>query len=149
MDLNPITGIVGAVGQIVDDVWTSDEERLKADLQAMQIGLDAAKVDADLIKGQQDINREEAKHSSIFVAGWRPSLGWCGVAAIAYQYVLYPLLTWAWAWMQAQRWVPDGMRPPPLLDIEALMVLMTGILGLASARTFEKVRGVGPVNTKE
>lgn len=149
MDLNPITGIVGAVGQIVDDVWTSDEERLKADLQAMQIGLDAAKVDADLIKGQQDINREEAKHSSIFVAGWRPSLGWCGVAAIAYQYVLYPLLTWAWAWMQAQRWVPDGMRPPPLLDIEALMVLMTGILGLASARTFEKVRGVGRVNTKE
>lgn len=149
MDLNPITGIVGAVGQIVDDVWTSDEERLKADLQAMQIGLEAAKVDADLIKGQQDINREEAKHASIFVAGWRPSLGWCGVAAIAYQYVLYPLLTWAWAWMQAQRWVPDGMKPPPLLDIEALMVLMTGILGLASARTFEKVRGVGRVNTKE
>lgn len=146
----PIIGsIVEGIGKVADDLFTSDEERLRADLDAMKIGLDAARIDADLIKGQQEINREEAKHSSIFVAGWRPAIGWVGVVALAYQFILYPLLTWAWAWMQAQGWVPDGVKPPPLLDVEALMVLLTGILGIAGARTFEKVRGIGRSSLKE
>lgn len=149
IDLNPIGGIVSAVGQLADDLFTSDEERLRADLDAMKVGLEAARIDADLIKGQQDINKEEAKHSSIFVAGWRPAIGWVGVLALAYQFILYPLLTWGWAWMQAQKWIPDGIRPPPLLDVEALMVLLTGILGIAGARTFEKVRGIGRSTMKD
>lgn len=136
-----VGGIVEAVGKIADDLFTSDEERLKAELEFSKLGLEAAKVDADLIKGQQDINKEEAKHASIFVAGWRPAIGWVGVSALAYQYILYPLLTWAWAWMQSRGWIPGAQAAPPILDIEALMVLMTGILGIASARTFEKVKG--------
>ena len=29
--------------------------------------------------GQMEINKEEAKHASIFVSGWRPFVGWtCG-----------------------------------------------------------------------
>ena len=141
--MNPLIvgGIVESVGKIADDLFTSDEERLKAELEFSKLGLEAAKVDADLIKGQQDINKEEAKHASIFVAGWRPAIGWVGVSALAYQYILYPLLTWAWAWMQSRGWIPAAQAAPPILDIEALMVLMTGILGIASARTYEKVRG--------
>lgn len=142
--MNPmiVGGIVEAVGKVADDLFTSDEERMKAQLEADKIGLEAAKVDADLIKGQQEINKVEAAHSSIFVAGWRPAIGWVGVVALAYQYVLYPLLLWVWAWLQAQGWVPDSMKAPPLLEAEALWVLLTGILGIAGARTFEKVRGV-------
>jgi len=141
--MNPMIlgGIVETVGKVADDLFTSDEERLKAQLESDKIGLEAAKVDADLIKGQQEINKEEAKHASIFVAGWRPAIGWVGVTALAYQYVVYPLMTWAWAAAQAQGWA-GNVKPPPLLDVEALMVLLTGILGIASARTFEKVRGV-------
>lgn len=135
-------GIVSAVGKVIDDLVTSDEERLRAELDAMRIGLEAARVDADLIKGQQSINAAEAAHPSVFVAGWRPAIGWVGVAALAYQFLAYPLLTWAWAFMQAQQWVPAAVAPPPLLDVEALLVLLTGILGIAGARTFEKVRGV-------
>jgi hypothetical protein len=134
--------IVGSVGKIADDLFTSDEERLKADIQAMEIGLRAAVVDADLIKGQQEINKVEAAHHSVFVAGWRPAIGWVGVTALAYQYIVYPLLTWAWALLQANGYVPSNLTPPPILDFEALMILMTGILGIAGARTFEKVRGV-------
>lgn len=141
--MNPLIGpVIEAVGKVADDLFTSDEERMKAQLESDKIGLEAAKVDADLIKGQQDINREEAKHVSIFVAGWRPAIGWVGVLALAYQYLAYPLLLWAWAWLQATNWVPLTMKAPPLLDAEALWVLLTGILGIASARTFEKVRGV-------
>lgn len=137
-----VGGIVEAVGKVADDLFTSDEERMKAQLEADKIGLEAAKVDADLIKGQQEINKVEAAHQSIFVAGWRPAIGWVGVVALAYQYILYPLLLWLWAWLQAQGWVPAEMKAPPLLEAEALWVLLTGILGIAGARTFEKVRGV-------
>jgi hypothetical protein len=144
--MNPllIGGVIEAVGSIADDLFTSDEERAKADLEAMKIGLEAARVDASLISGQQEINKVEAAHSSIFVAGWRPAIGWVGVAALSYQYILYPMMTWLWAWLVAQGWVPASVTPPPILDIEALMVLMTGILGIAGARTFEKVRGITP-----
>lgn len=134
-------GVIEAVGRVADTLFTSDKERLAAQIELDRIGLEAARIDADLIKGQQDINRTEAQHSSIFVAGWRPAIGWVGVSALSYQYILYPLLVWAWSWMQAQGWIPAGQTPPPILDIEALMVLMTGILGIASARTFEKVKG--------
>lgn len=140
--LGGIGGLAEAVGKIADDLFTSDEERAKADLDAMKIGLDAARVDAELIKGQQEINKAEAAHSSIFVAGWRPAIGWTGVVALAYQYIGYPALIWLWALLQAREIVPTNLQPPPILDIEALMVLMTGILGIAGARTFEKVRGI-------
>lgn len=149
--MNPVIigGIVETVGKIADDLFTSDEERHKADIEAMQVGLEAAKVDADLIKGQQEINKEEAKHASIFVAGWRPALGWVSVAAIAYQYLMYPMLVWGWSLAQANGWIPAVFKTPPLLDIEALVVLLTGILGIAGARTFEKVRGVSRLSMKE
>lgn len=137
-----VGGIVDAIGKVADDLFTSDEERMKAELEASRIGLEAAKIDADLIKGQQEINKVEAAHASIFVAGWRPAIGWVGVLALAYQFILYPLMTWGWAWLQAQGWISATFKAPPLLDVEALMVLLTGILGIAGARTFEKVRGI-------
>lgn len=137
--------IVEAVGNIADDLFTSDDERMKADIAAMGVGLEAAKVDAGLIAGQQDINKIEAAHSSLFVAGARPALLWVGVAALTYQYLLYPLMTWGWTWLQATGWVPATTAPPPVLDVDVLMVLMTGILGIATARTFEKVRGISGV----
>ena len=141
--MNPlIAPIVQTVGQIADDLFTSDEERLKAQLEADKLGLEAARIDAGLIAGQQEINKVEAASSSVFVAGWRPAIGWVGVAGMAYQFILYPLMTWAWVYLQAQGWIPDGVKAPPLLDIEALMILLTGILGLATNRTFEKVKGV-------
>jgi hypothetical protein len=141
--MNPlIGGIVEAVGKVADDLFTSDEERMKMQLESDKLGLEAARIDADLIKGQQEINKVEATHSSRFVAGWRPAIGWVGVVALAYQFVLYPLLLWAWAYLQAQGWIAKDYPAPPLLDVDALMVLLTGILGIASARTFEKVKGV-------
>ena len=137
-----VVPIVETVGKIADDLFTSDEERLRAQLESDKLGLDAARIDADLIKGQQEINKVEAASSSVFVAGWRPAIGWVGVAGMAYQFVLYPFMVWGWSLAQAHGWIPDSLKAPPLLDIEALMVLLTGILGLATNRTFEKVKGV-------
>jgi hypothetical protein len=135
-------GIVEAVGKVADNLHTSDKERLDADIELRRLALDGAKIEAELVKGQHDINKAEAQHASLFVAGWRPAIGWIGAAALAYQFILYPFLTWGWRLIQAAGWVPADMMPPPVLDADALWVILTGMLGIAGMRSLEKVKGV-------
>lgn len=64
-------GIVSTVAGLIDSLHTSDKERLEAEIELQKLGLEAAKLEAELIKGQQEINRTEAQHASLFVAGSR------------------------------------------------------------------------------
>ena len=81
-----------------------------------------------LIELQGEINKIEAQHRTIFVAGWRPFIGWvCGVA-LAYNLVLRDLLIWFIG--------PEQV--PPALQMEHLMTVLIGMLGLGGMRTFEK-----------
>ena len=81
-----------------------------------------------LIELQGEINKIEAQHRTIFVAGWRPFIGWvCGVA-LAYNFVLRDLLVWFIG--------PEQV--PPALQMEHLMTVLIGMLGLGGMRTFEK-----------
>lgn len=86
-------------------------------------------------QAQLDINKEEAGHRSIFVAGWRPGIGWVCAAALAYQFVLAPLGLWV------AGIAGETIPPPPALD-DMLWELLAGMLGLAGLRTFEKSRGL-------
>lgn len=89
-----------------------------------------------LVQGQLAINQEQAKHRSIFVAGARPFLLWvCGVA-FAWQFILQPVVQWAFALLA------PGVAHPPALDIGPLMSLTLGMLGLGGLRTYEKRLGV-------
>ena len=126
-------GIVESVGKIADDLFTSDEERLKMDLESK-------KIDAGLAVAQMKVNQQEASHKSVFVAGWRPGMGWVGVAAMAYQFLLQPMLVWAWRFMQAAQLVPQDLSPPPPADAGPLFAVVTGMLGLGSMRSFDKTR---------
>lgn len=83
-----------------------------------------------LIELQAEINKMEAQHRTIFVAGWRPFIGWvCGVA-LAYNFVLRDMLVW---YMGAE-------TAPPALQMEHLMTVLVGMLGLGGMRTFEKLK---------
>jgi len=83
-----------------------------------------------LIELQAEINKMEAQHRTIFVAGWRPFIGWvCGVA-LAYNFVLRDMLVW---YMGAE-------TAPPALQMEHLMTVLIGMLGLGGMRTFEKFK---------
>ena len=135
-------GIVGTVAKLIDGLHTSDKERLDAEIELRKLGIEEAKIEAELVAGQQEINKTEAQHSSIFVAGWRPAIGWVGAISLAYQFVLYPFMVWGWTWLQANGWISESLAPPPVLDAEVLWVIITGMLGIAGARTFEKIRGV-------
>ena len=142
--MNPIIvgGLVEAVGKIADDLFTSDKERLDAQIELQKLGLEEQKIDAGLAQGQLDVNKTEASHTSVWVSGWRPAVGWTCVAGLAYNFLAHPFLLWAWALLQANGWVPVGLTPPPSVDVEALLVLLGGILGLGVYRTAEKVKRV-------
>jgi len=84
---------------------------------------------------QSAVNLEEAKSSSLFVAGWRPAIGWCCALALCYSYLIIRFATWGFA--AAHVSVP----PFPTLD-ENLWQIMFGMLGMGGLRTFEKMKGV-------
>lgn len=142
--MNPLMlgGVVEAVGKIVDDVTTSDKERLDAEIELRKIGLDQYRVDASLVSGQQDINKIEAQSDDRWKSGWRPGVGWVGVVALFYQFVIYPFLMWGWAWFQAKGEIPTNAPPPPIIDTEALYALLGAMLGIGTMRSYEKVKKV-------
>jgi hypothetical protein len=82
----------------------------------------------ELAKSQIEVNKTEAAHKSLFVAGWRPAIGWiCGISLL-YSTMLSPILG---IWFTV----------PPVND-ELLSTVLMGMLGLGAMRSFEKVKGV-------
>lgn len=94
-----------------------------------------------LLEGQIEVNKEEAKHPSWLVAGWRPGIGWVAVMTFFYQFIMYPLMTWAWKLGIAMGWLPPEADYPPALDIALMSSLVTGMLGIAAARSYDKAKG--------
>lgn len=135
MNLFGIGTVIDSVGKIAGDLITTDKERLELELRAKEL-------DQSIDLAQIEVNKVEAEHSSIFVAGWRPAIGWIGAAAMAYQFLLYPMLLWGWVYFQGIGWIPKELTPPPVLDADQLWVILSGILGIAGMRSFEKTKGV-------
>ena len=89
--------------------------------------------DANL--AQIKVNQQEAAHKSIFVAGWRPFIGWvCGVS-LAYHFILAPLVEWILV-------LSGNTLDLPEFDFSQLSTIVMGMLGLAGARSYEKTKGV-------
>jgi hypothetical protein len=135
MNILGIGSVIESVGKVAGDLITTDKER-------MQLDLENRKLDQAIDLAQIEVNKVEAASSSVFVAGWRPAIGWIGAAAMAYQFLLYPVLLWGWAYMQGTGWIPKELEPPPVLDADQLWVILSGILGIAGMRSFEKSKGV-------
>lgn len=144
MNILGIGTIIDSVGKIAGDLITTDKERLQMALEERKLDLEAAKIAQATDLAQIDVNKVEAASSSVFVAGWRPAIGWVGVAAMVYQFLVYPLLQWAWVWMQGAGWLPQGLQPPPAVDADQLWVILSGILGIAGMRSVERIKGVIP-----
>lgn len=126
MAIDPITAGIGLAEDVINRVWPDKTEQEKAQMAAALA----------LVQGQLEINKTEAASSSVFTSGWRPAIGWVCGAALAYTYILYPMLLWAGA-----LWFPN-IKPPVLGNDGMLYELLFGMLGMSSLRTFEKVKGV-------
>ena len=97
--------------------------------------------DATTIDEALGAYKAEAQHASVFVAGWRPFIGWVGGFGMAYQFLLYPLLTWVWPILIARGTLPVGTTIPPVLDGDVLFAMVSGLLGIAGMRSFDKMKG--------
>lgn len=83
-----------------------------------------------LIELQSEINKVEAQHRSVFVSGWRPFTGWICAVALLYNFVLRDLAIWVFGIEQV----------PPALQMEHLMTVLFGMLGLGGMRSIEKIK---------
>ncbi len=118
--------VIGKLGEAIDNIIVTKNE-----LEEKRLDHEAKRMSE-----QVDINKIEAAHGSIFVAGWRPAIGWIGAIAILYNFILRPLLEWAVA-----VWNPDVI-PPPDLDTGPLYTIITAMLGIGVLRTWEKHKKV-------
>lgn len=82
---------------------------------------------------QISINRQEASHGSLFVAGWRPAIGWICAAALGFEYLVSPLGQWL-------GFVLGTPIPKPPTLSEHLWELLMGMLGLGALRSLEKIK---------
>ena len=114
-------GALKQVASVIDSIHTSEEEKLDKKI-IMQ------RIQQKLAEKQLDVNSKEASHRSVFVAGWRPAIGWiCGLALL-YSTILAPILG-------------IGVTVPRV-DSSLLTSVLIGMLGLGAMRTVEKTKGV-------
>ena len=117
--LNVVANIIDKVADRVDDFTLDKAEK--------------AEMLAEINKAQLEVNKVEAGHTSLFVAGWRPFVGWtCGIA-LCYHFVLQPFLTFAFYAFGYQMDLPT-------FDMTTLTTVLMGMLGLGGLRSYEKVK---------
>lgn len=118
------------IGKLVDRI-PDPKARERAELE---MKADLLKFAAEQSQAQMEVNKVEAAHQSIFVAGWRPFIGWMGGVSLGYAFLLQPILSWFLA-------IVGVGTPLPAPNTEAMMALVTAMLGVTAARSFDKWKG--------
>ena len=123
--IGPVTGLL--------DKFIEDKDKKNA--IAFELSTMAERHAQELAKAQLEVNKAEAAHKSLFVAGWRPAVGWVCVAGMAGNFIVIPLANFALA-------LAGTAITIPLVALSEMMPVLMGMLGLGAMRTAEKVKGV-------
>lgn len=118
-NLPMIGSIIEKITEKVDDFTLDKQEK--------------AELIVEINKAQLEVNKVEAGHTSRFVSGWRPFTGWICATAMAYHYILQPLLTFILYSFGNEVTLPS-------FDMTTLTTVLLGMLGLGGMRSFEKVK---------
>ena len=123
-----VTGL-GAVSDlattVINKIWPDKTEAEKQQLAAAVM----------VVQGQLDINKSESANPSVFVAGWRPAIGWVCGAACAWNWIALPVVKVGLA-------VAGYKLTLAPADITEMLLILMGMLGLGGLRTVEKINGV-------
>jgi len=121
---------IGTLATSIRSAITGDlPPEKKAELEKL-----ALEIEQKAKQGQLEINKQEAKHTSVFVAGWRPAVGWVCAISLAYNYIIRDVILWI-----GQIY---SLPNPPDLSMGVLVQLLLAMLGLGGMRSFEKMKGV-------
>ena len=127
-----LTSLIAPVSGLLDKFI---EDKDKKNALAHEIATMAEKHAQELAKAQIEVNKTEAAHKSLFVAGWRPAVGWVCVMGMASNFLVIPVANFALAMASSTVIVP-------ILDLTQMMPVLMGMLGLGAMRTMEKTKGV-------
>ena len=125
-------GIVSAaegVANIIDQFVETDDEKRAAELIKAKLMMQPS-------LAQVELNKIEAGHRSVFVAGWRPFIGWVCGFALLWHFILFDMLTWI-----TVNFFPHVTEIPQLTGTETLVTVLLSLLGLGAMRTAEKFGG--------
>ena len=125
MDITGIGAVSDLASTVIGKIWPDKSVQEREQLAAT----------VALVQGQLSINQTEAASSSIFVAGWRPAIGWLCGGALGWNYIARPALVAGMALYGHPIILPSA-------DMGELMPVLLGMLGLAGLRTTEKIKGV-------
>jgi hypothetical protein len=120
-----LQALIGPVSNLLDKFILDKDVKAKL---SHEISTMAERHAQELAKGQLEVNKAEAAHKSLFVAGWRPAVGWSCCFALVYSTILSPILG---IWFTV-----------PPVDSSLLTTVLMGMLGLGAMRTVEKTKGV-------
>lgn len=124
--VGPITGLL--------DKFIEDKDQ--KNMLAHEIATMSERHAQEIALAQIDVNKAEAASGSSFKGGWRPFIGWTCATAFAYHFVVQPFLVFAFTVYGIE------LKGLPAFDMESLMTVMLGMLGLGGLRTFEKHKGI-------
>tara|TARA_R100001377_G_scaffold42096_1_gene23748 strand:+ start:967 stop:1365 length:399 start_codon:yes stop_codon:yes gene_type:complete len=127
-----LQALIGPVSGLLDK-FIEDKDTKNA--LAHEIATMSERHAQELAKGQLDVNKVEAASTSMFVAGWRPAVGWVTVIGMASNYILIPMGNFGLA-------VAGSDIAIPLLQMSEMMPVLLGMLGLGGMRTVEKIQKV-------
>jgi len=123
--IGPVTGLL--------DKFIEDKDKKNA--IAHKIATMAQEHAQVLSKAQIEVNKKEAEHKSLFVAGWRPAVGWVCCLGMASNFLVIPMANFALA-------LSNSTITIPLIALSEMMPVLLGMLGLGAMRTVEKAKGV-------
>ena len=126
-----LIGPIFELGKGLIERWFPDPAK-KAEAEA-QFMLLMQEQDFKKVLGQLEVNAKEAASPHLFVAGWRPFVGWCCGAGFLWATIAQPMVAWVA--------VARGWPAPPAIDTEVLLYVLGGMLGLGTLRSFEKTKG--------
>jgi len=126
-----LQALIGPVTGLLDKFIEDKDQKNKL---AHELATMADNHAQELAKGQLAINAEEAKSRNIFVSGWRPSVGWCCSLALFAHFLVFPTMDVVTAYMGIEA------VAYPSFDMDSLMTVLLGLLGLGGMRSFEKAK---------
>ena len=132
----PILGdVIREIGSTVRQVLPDPRAQAEFDLKVAELADKADQRENALLLGQIETNKEEAKSANLFVAGWRPAIGWIGASALGWTWIAAPLVNWVATLFGAH-------VNPPSLSPDSIYPIILGMLGISASRTVEKLNGV-------
>lgn len=132
-----VGGLLGGVGTLAKDIREAIVGKESTPELLAQVQMKVMEIELQTIQAQTMINAKESEHESVFVAGWRPFVGWVGGFALAYAAIIEPFLSWG-----ARVYGYAGAFP--VIDTTITMQVLMGILGLGIMRTVDKTQGPSP-----